>query len=160
MAFRPHWHAHPLEHFTMRHWHRGPSRLLWFILGAGASAWWIKHKECREYQVKHCMRSRLPPEAYPYPPPAQSQNQSPNQVQGSDQAQAQTQTQPQTQSPEDWHAAWHARKWEWSWPPKETHHGPSVVPVKPPESWEDETQRLQKMTQQATEAVSVFFSTR
>ena len=75
MGFRPYFHADAFHHQQrlMHHWyHRGPSRLLWFLFGAGAATWWMKHKEYQGYQVKHCMRSRIPPEAYP--PPAQQQD--------------------------------------------------------------------------------------
>jgi hypothetical protein len=67
----------------MHYYHRGPSRLLWFFIGAGAATWWIKRKDCDKRSFGPCRR--LPPSSrgfpqgapasnsvppYPYPPPA------------------------------------------------------------------------------------------
>lgn len=51
----------------MHHFHRGPSRLIWFILGGVATAWWMKHKEIREHNgyFGHCVRKPI----YAPPPP-------------------------------------------------------------------------------------------
>jgi hypothetical protein len=181
MGFYPYDFRHRLH---MHHWHRGPSRLLWFLFGAGVATWFAKQKECHAYQVKHCMQHRIPAEAYPPPPSSQSAQshfprgcpgQAQNAVQdGVGPAPAQVQQQPQPQEHE-WR--WH-RTWEWSWPPRDTTNAAadvgsnnsngggngsystprpmpgSVLPGKP-EGWEDETQRLQRMTQQATETVRV-----
>ncbi|KAF8920585.1 hypothetical protein CPB85DRAFT_494705 [Mucidula mucida] len=39
---------------------RGPSRLLWFFIGAGTAAFWIKHKQAADthgkFYWKHCQR--------------------------------------------------------------------------------------------------------
>ena len=40
-----HWHAH-------RMFHRGPSRILWFIIGGVTTAWWMKGHDVR------CHRNR------------------------------------------------------------------------------------------------------
>ncbi|KAF8909402.1 hypothetical protein CPB84DRAFT_1766051 [Gymnopilus junonius] len=45
------------------HWHRGPSRILWFALGAVTAAWWIKRKDSDRHVFGHCRR--LPPQYYP-----------------------------------------------------------------------------------------------
>ena len=55
-----------------RYWHRGPSRILWFAIGAFAATWWIKRKDGERYSFGHC--KRLPPQ--PYPPPESSAAQS------------------------------------------------------------------------------------
>ena len=51
---------------------RHPSRALWFILGAGTAALWIKHRErCRAIEGRsygHCVRQQ------PIAPPPQSQS--------------------------------------------------------------------------------------
>ena len=56
------------------YWHhahrcgRTTSRLLWFVLGAGAASWWHVHKEhAGWYQARHCGRDRIPQHAYPAP---------------------------------------------------------------------------------------------
>ena len=165
MVYYPYDFRHRLH---MHHWHRGPSRLLRFFFGAGAAMFFMKHKECHSYEVKHCIQHRIPPEAYP-PPTSQAQVQTQPQAQVPAQAPQgpfpsaaagpPPQTPPQTPSPEDWHVHrhWHKR-WEWGWPPKEgAPQGPSypaVLPAKP-DFWEDEEQRLRRMTQQATETVRV-----
>lgn len=148
------YHHHPFfshDAARMHHWyHRGPSRLLWFIFGAGAATLWIRNRECQAYNVRHCSRNRIPAEAYPPPAQAQAQAQAP--------FPAQPQQQPQPPSPPDGAAErehWHHRRWEWHWPPKEVPQSPpAVLPAKPAD-WEPETetQRLQKLTQQATETV-------
>ncbi|KAF5383523.1 hypothetical protein D9615_003590 [Tricholomella constricta] len=43
------------------HWHRGPRRLIWFIIGAAAATWWIKHKEERQGWKSHCIRAPIQP---------------------------------------------------------------------------------------------------
>ena len=146
------------------HWgpYRGPSRLLWFLFGAGMATWWIKGKECREYKVKHCMRNRIPPEAYPPPAaaqqPAQVQAQRQQGAADPDAAAAAPAVVPAAGPhawPEERH--WHGRRWEWGWPPQMERGQPGATPglsPKPAEGWEDETQQLQRMTQQATETVS------
>lgn len=152
MVFDPYkfYHDHPMHHWYHRHHHhRGGSRLLWFLFGAGAVALWTKHKACHGYEVKHCIRHRLPPEKYP------PSTQSPVQTTAAPATAADVGA-PEQQQP------WQ-RKWEWSWPPEKQVPQPSpkqdehrVLPplANPGEGWEDETQRLQKMTQQATETVS------
>jgi hypothetical protein len=58
----PHWYGAP--------YHRGPSRLLWFIFGGLAATWWIKRKECHAHaqgNVGFCVRKPIQP---PAPAPA------------------------------------------------------------------------------------------
>lgn len=131
--------------------YRGPSRLLWFLFGAGMATWWIKGKECREYKVKHCMRNRIPPEAYP--PPASAQ-QAQRQLGPAPDAPSPAAVEPR-RWPDEHH--WHGRRWEWGWPPQMKDGQPGAtpgLPPKPADGWEDEAQQLQRMTQQATETVS------
>lgn len=181
MVYYPYDFRHRLH---MHHWHRrGPSRFVWFVLGATAASLFMKHKACHEYKVSHCMQHRIPPEAYP-PPTTTTQapstatttatQTSPGVGEGGEMQQQQ-----HPRSSEDWH--WRQRRWEWSWPPREGVHGhhpqtqgpapgqngqgqsgqgqgqtyPTVLPAKP-EGWEDETQRLQRMTQQAAETVRLW----
>ncbi|KAF8963417.1 hypothetical protein BDZ97DRAFT_1758673 [Flammula alnicola] len=40
----------------MGRWHRGPSRLLWFIVGAATATWWIKRKDADRRIFGHCKR--------------------------------------------------------------------------------------------------------
>jgi hypothetical protein len=39
----------------------GPSRLLWFVIGAGAATWWHKHHEMNSYwgHWGHCRRAAI-----------------------------------------------------------------------------------------------------
>ncbi|KAF5362440.1 hypothetical protein D9756_002417 [Leucocoprinus leucothites] len=43
------------------YWRRGPSRLLWFIVGAGAATWWHKHHEMHKHEWTwgHCRRAAI-----------------------------------------------------------------------------------------------------
>ncbi|KAL0951906.1 hypothetical protein HGRIS_008561 [Hohenbuehelia grisea] len=68
----PHFHS---WHHAAR-WHRGPSRLLWFGLGALSASMWVKHKQWHEGQGKqcyeHCLRAPVQappttPQPSPYP---------------------------------------------------------------------------------------------
>lgn len=63
-------HGNP--HFY-RHWHRGPSRLLWFIIGAGSATAFIAHKEAHEGEKSrywgHCFRAPIQvPQSLPSSP--------------------------------------------------------------------------------------------
>ncbi|KAF9453618.1 hypothetical protein P691DRAFT_719478 [Macrolepiota fuliginosa MF-IS2] len=36
---------------------RGPSRIVWFLIGAGTATWWIKHRDVHHFsQWGHCRR--------------------------------------------------------------------------------------------------------
>lgn len=66
-----HWHAYRYNHHW--HWHpmhfrRGPSRLVWFFIGAGSATLLIKHKEASLHSDNkrywgHCFRApiQVPP---------------------------------------------------------------------------------------------------
>ncbi|KXN84263.1 hypothetical protein AN958_12836 [Leucoagaricus sp. SymC.cos] len=43
------------------HCYRGPSRLLWFFIGAGAATWWHKHREMHNssWTWGHCRRAAI-----------------------------------------------------------------------------------------------------
>ncbi|KIM44941.1 hypothetical protein M413DRAFT_442916 [Hebeloma cylindrosporum] len=47
------------------YYHRAPSRLLWFFIGAGTATWWIKRKECEGRSFGPCRR--LPPSSQGFP---------------------------------------------------------------------------------------------
>ena len=55
----------PYPHYHLAHWHRRPSRFLWFFIGAGTATWWILHKDANAYHrhgfFGHCRRPQLPP---------------------------------------------------------------------------------------------------
>lgn len=40
----------------MGYWSRGPSRLLWFAIGAASATWWVKRRECNGRTFGPCMR--------------------------------------------------------------------------------------------------------
>ncbi|KAK0457690.1 uncharacterized protein EV420DRAFT_473502 [Desarmillaria tabescens] len=52
-------YPYPSYHYFYR-WHRRPSRLLWFVLGAGAATLFMKHREAARVNGKfywgHCQR--------------------------------------------------------------------------------------------------------
>ncbi|KAF8074898.1 hypothetical protein FPV67DRAFT_603475 [Lyophyllum atratum] len=53
---------HPYSSGPHWHWHRGPSRLIWFFIGAATATWWIKHKEGRHGGSNHhCIRAPVQP---------------------------------------------------------------------------------------------------
>jgi len=54
------------------HWHRGPSRIVWFFLGAATATWWIKHKEIHGSWSTHCIRVPILPSSMPSGPEAPS----------------------------------------------------------------------------------------
>ncbi|KIJ65690.1 hypothetical protein HYDPIDRAFT_187395 [Hydnomerulius pinastri MD-312] len=41
---------HPFHHVYL---HRGPSRIFWFILGAGAATWWHYSRSMREHRAQY-----------------------------------------------------------------------------------------------------------
>ena len=48
------------------HFHRGPSRILWFILGGVTAAWWMKRKEMNGHHPRYlggCVRHPVQPAA-------------------------------------------------------------------------------------------------
>jgi len=56
----------------MHYYHRGPSRLLWFFIGAGAATWWIKRKDYDVRSFGPCRR--LPPSSHTFPQGAPTSN--------------------------------------------------------------------------------------
>jgi hypothetical protein len=52
------------------YYHRAPSRLLWFIIGAGTATFWIKRKDCEGRSFGPCRR--LPPSSQGFPNPSNS----------------------------------------------------------------------------------------
>ncbi|KAF9005923.1 hypothetical protein BDQ17DRAFT_1540556 [Cyathus striatus] len=38
---------------------RGPRRLIWFLIGAGTAAWFLKYKDANERQFGHCRRPQV-----------------------------------------------------------------------------------------------------
>lgn len=62
----PYHHLHHMGRF-----HRGPSRLLWFVLGGLTATWWYKHKEADKVAFGHCIRRSMQnsfPDAPPFIP--------------------------------------------------------------------------------------------
>lgn len=124
------------------HWHRGPSRILWFALGAATTAMYLKHKDSdgQHRAWRHCANARIPQGAYSQnAPPAGQQPGQPD---------------------------WQQKKWEyWGWSPHRPVIDPqasattppptsaATTPGRLPDSVEDERQ-LQKIAHQATETVS------
>ncbi|KDR80503.1 hypothetical protein GALMADRAFT_240790 [Galerina marginata CBS 339.88] len=89
----------------MGHWHRGPSRLLWFFFGGLAATWWIKHKDADRRVFGHCMRPpvQAPPTDSAAPPSPWPQNMS-------DIPRAINNIPPAHSSPVS--AEWESRQWE------------------------------------------------
>jgi len=52
---------HPYGPGAHWQWYRGPSRLIWFFVGAATATWWIKHKEGWHGGSRHCIRAPIQP---------------------------------------------------------------------------------------------------
>ena len=52
---------YPPHHFYRGGMCRGPSRIFWFLVGAGATFWWVKHREAKGQISPFCARHRLQP---------------------------------------------------------------------------------------------------
>lgn len=48
----------------MYQYYRGPSRIVWFLIGAVTANWWLKRKDADSRIFGHCMRLK-----YQTPPP-------------------------------------------------------------------------------------------
>ncbi|KAF8159682.1 hypothetical protein B0H34DRAFT_858436 [Crassisporium funariophilum] len=47
------------HHMGMGMWRRGPSRIVWFAIGAITASWWIHRKETDRRIFGHCKRPQL-----------------------------------------------------------------------------------------------------
>lgn len=129
---------------------RGGSRLLWFIIGAGTSAFWIKSHQAHEWHARHCGRDRIPQDAYP--PPSSLE---------------------ETRREKDWRrSGWWGSRESWgpwqaqaqteaaqtSAPAVPAQSSPHVLPPPmPTDRWDEERLRVQNLGKQATETVSLSF---
>ncbi|KAH9479569.1 hypothetical protein JR316_0008164 [Psilocybe cubensis] len=43
----------------MGYWGRGPSRLLWFAIGAASATWWVRRRECSNRSFGPCIRQPI-----------------------------------------------------------------------------------------------------
>jgi len=50
---------HPYHFHSMGPWRRGPSRLVWFLIGAATATWWLKRKDTDRRIFGHCMRPSI-----------------------------------------------------------------------------------------------------
>lgn len=57
----PMYHPPPPHFYRGGMWQRGPSRIIWFLIGAGATYWWLKHRERKGQIPPFCARHRLQP---------------------------------------------------------------------------------------------------
>ncbi|TFK32781.1 hypothetical protein BDQ12DRAFT_691974 [Crucibulum laeve] len=71
---------HPYHYRPMGLWCRGPSRILWFAVGAGTAAWWIKHKDTERRPFGHCVRPLLQAPPPPSPPTPPSEDWTPREI--------------------------------------------------------------------------------
>ncbi|PSR76138.1 hypothetical protein PHLCEN_2v8636 [Hermanssonia centrifuga] len=123
------WHHH--------NWHRGPSRLIWFVFGAAAATAFIRHREAEGFAVRHCSRHRIPQDAYP--PPGQEQK---------------------VVDAWRWNANASFPKYPAQPPAAATaapaESAPAHVPMQKPADgqWDEEKQRLQRISEQATETLT------
>lgn len=120
------WHHH--------NWHRGPSRLIWFVFGAAAATAFIRHREAEGFAVRHCSRHRIPQDAYPPP--------------GQEQKVVESWRWPNASSP------------KYPQPPAAAtaESAPAhAIPMQKPADgqWDEEKQRLQRISEQATETVEI-----
>ena len=118
-----------------------PSRLLWFLIGAGSASWWMMSKD-RDFDRRHWGHCRR----VDYPAPRDPSNNDtaapggpgPNNDSGSQQCR-----------PHPWQTREH---WEWRWHQRnrqENNNGASQWP------WEASDERFDEMTKQASEAVRI-----
>lgn len=124
------------------YYHRAPSRLLWFIIGAGTAAWWIKRKDCERLSFGPCRR--LPPSSqgfpnasnpappYPYSAPAPSEP--------TDQAPIAPQ---QDAAPPAPRMRFPPHVWEWE--------------KQQDKEWEQDKENFIKMSNQAADVVRILF---
>ncbi|KAH8093795.1 hypothetical protein BXZ70DRAFT_949224 [Cristinia sonorae] len=147
----------------MYHWHRGPSRLVWFMIGAFSATWWWKHKQGHNGRVSYCSRPELPANSY-QPPPYYPQH--PHQQQPPPQSTAlmKNETEPAAAA----EPVVHTREWNWSWgshtplPPPPVDHGWDEEKHRQweQERWEkridEEKQKLQNIGRQATDTFADF----
>ncbi|KAJ2915448.1 hypothetical protein MD484_g4941, partial [Candolleomyces efflorescens] len=117
-----------------------PSRLLWFLIGAGSASWWMISKD-RDFDRRHWGHCRR----VDYPAPRDPSNNDtaapggpgPNNDSGSQQCR-----------PHPWQTREH---WEWRWHQRnrqENNNGASQWP------WEASDERFDEMTKQASEAMT------
>ncbi|KAF7309699.1 hypothetical protein MIND_00341600 [Mycena indigotica] len=56
---------HPRFFYPHPRFHTGPSRLLWFVIGAASATWWIHRKEhanpSNQHHFGRCIRPPVPP---------------------------------------------------------------------------------------------------
>jgi hypothetical protein len=116
----------------MFHYRRGPSRIVWFIIGGVFTALWFRHKEFPDnYRtVGYCVRRAV------QPPPTQQNNSAPPHPHASDAGNdaGGLDSRPPTASPPQ----------------------ASRNPEHPPLGWEEEKQRMLALGRQAGDTVSVF----
>jgi len=146
-------HYHPAFGMGFR---RGPSRLVWFVIGAATSAWWIKRKDNDKRIFGHCMRPALPPPGSPVVS-APAPNAAEAMIPGAGE-------QPQQ-------SAAMVRQWQWQWPqnasevPQMVNNmppaGPAMYPPTPgawsqdaPYKWDQEREHFAKLSKQAADTVS------
>lgn len=122
------WRAH--------RWHRGPSRIFWFIAGGVATAWWLKHKDFRcEGGICSTSYSRESRALPPAQAPAQAQEAEPVM---------------KMEHRDGWRRSWRSA------PP-----APAPPPPSPPLAsasasmgWEEERARIRDIGKQAGETVN------
>lgn len=128
------------------HWHRGPSRLWWFVIGAVTATWWHKSKEYHRYKLEHCSRHRIPSEAYPGPPttPTPGPHPSSSNLQAVA-LQEKALAMPPTMQPNP------ASSWGWG---SNSSWSQSPLPTSPPiDRWEESRVRTEELTNKASEKV-------
>jgi len=134
----------------MYHWHhRGPSRFVWFMIGAFSATWFLKHKH--QYHIRpRCSRPDLPADSYsqqpqyyppsipiPAPPPAPAPAISHALPVNASLSQAHEQSARVPES--DREKVHQAREWGWGW----GSHGSTPSPPTPPvdHGWDEESQK-------------------
>lgn len=156
-------------YYRWSHWHRWssckpPSRLRWFLFGAGSALWWIKHKEAHSYhnhmKAKFCSRHQIPPEAYPLPGSPQQQQHShwwiPSWDDRDRRGWGEGDRQERNEKGEmgeganrcGWH---HHGPWSWGSCPKSTRSSAQGPP--PSDGWDEEKLRMMEFSNKANEKV-------
>ncbi|KAH8832615.1 hypothetical protein DL96DRAFT_1551756 [Flagelloscypha sp. PMI_526] len=153
-AWGPYTHAASHTHTWANHyWHRPPSRIFWFLIGAVSAGCFIKAQ--REGPASLCHRPGYP--ALPNTSQDQFQQQAPQ----------------QHTPPQQPYRQWQFKRWDFPPPPAPT--PPAVPPTSPSQTtpnpwdrpwgwgltpqqqeklWKEEMERVQTMTKQASEAMT------
>ncbi|KAJ2925911.1 hypothetical protein H1R20_g11171, partial [Candolleomyces eurysporus] len=128
-----------------------PSRLLWFLIGAGSASWWMMCKD-RDFSRRHWGHCRRVD--YPMPVDAEHMNRAPPRDPSNDTAAAPGGPGPyDSGSPQPRRHPWQMKEhWEWRWQQRNRQENNSNGASQWP--WDASDERFDEMTKQAGEAMT------